>query len=118
MGLLLTIITVFLLTGTVVQVSSFSFYSKTYNRLVSGEVVFDYTYGGLYYFCEPNGIGRHSSDIVFFIKSDGSLSDVKIAPSDYIHGGFLSYISPYSLYWWFKYKDWFEKNKEKFDNSK
>lgn len=102
--------------GSLVQVDCFSYYGKTYNRLVNGTVVLDYSFGRQYYFCNPSDKGKYSSDIVVFTNPDGTLKDVKVGPWKYIHGGLLSYMSPYTLYWLFKYKNWFEENKAEFDS--
>jgi hypothetical protein len=115
MGLILLVVTVILcFSFSIAQVGSFGYYKSTYDSLVNGTAVFDYQYGGLYYFCDPNEKGRYTSEIVIFTNGDGTLKDIKVGPCDYIHGGALSYLSPYTLYWWFKYRDWFEKNKERF----
>jgi hypothetical protein len=103
---------------TVVQASSFKYYKSTFDKLRDGSLVLDYVSGGLYFFCAPDKVGKYSSDVVVFTRFDNTFGDVKVGPYDYIFGDLLSWLSPYSLLWWFEYKDWFEKNKEKFDNSK
>jgi len=119
MGLvLLGVLVIFCFACSMAQVSSFKYYKSTYDRLVDGKAMFDYSYGGLYYFCDPNNKGQYVGEIVIFTNTDGSFKDIKVGPWDYIHGGALSWMSPYSLYWWFKYKDWFEKNKERLDTLK
>lgn len=117
MGIILGLIAVLWFAGTIAQMSSFTHYSDTYKRLVDGTAVFDYEYEGLYYFCNPTDKGSYVSEIVVF-TSGSKFSDIKVGPWEYIHGGLLAWISPYSLYWWFKYKDWFEKNKENFVNQR
>lgn len=104
--------------GSLVQIDSFKYYKLTYDSLVNGTVMFDYSYGGLYYFCEPSNKDQYGSEIVIFTNTEGKFRDVKVGPWEYIHGGLLSWMSPYSLYWWFKYRDWFEKNKKSFDTLK
>lgn len=104
--------------GSIVQIDCFSYYEKTYNRLVNETAVFDYVSGRLYFFCNPSDKGNYASDIVIFTNSDGTLDDVKVGPMKYIHGGLLAWMSPYSLYWFYKYKTWFEQNKDKFDSIK
>ena len=113
MGIILILLCVLWITGSISQISSFSYYKTVYERLTTGTAVFDYEYGGLYYFCNPTDKGNYVSEIVIF-TSGGKFQDVKVGPWEYIHGGVLAWMSPYSLYWWFKYKDWFEKNKDKF----
>lgn len=103
---------------TIVQASSFKYYKSTYDKLRDGSLVLDYVSGGLYFFCTPDKVGKYSSDVVIFTRFDNTFGEVKVGPYDYIFGDLLSWLSPYSLLWWFEYKDWFEKNKEKFDNSK
>lgn len=115
---MLIVLAIVLGVTTVVNASSFKYYKSTYDKLQDGSLVFDYTYGGLYFFCTPDKVGKHSSDVIVFTKTDGTIRDIKVGPWDYIFGDLLSWLSPYSLYWWFEYKNWFEKNKEKFDNSK
>lgn len=100
--------------STLIQADSFKYYKSTYNKLQDGSLVLDYVYDGLYYFCTPENKHKYSANIVIFTNSDGTLKDIKVGPWNYIHGGALSWMSPYSLYWLFKYKDWFEKNKAEF----
>lgn len=97
---------------TIVQAGSFKYYKSTYDKLQDGSLVLDYKYGGLYYFCTPGNVDKYSSDIVIFTKPDGTLKDIKVGPWDYIFGDLLSWLSPYSLYWWFEYKNWFKKTKK------
>jgi hypothetical protein len=103
---------------TLAQVSSFKYYKSTYDKLQDGSLVLDYVFDGSYYFSTPDKVGKYSIGAVVFTKSDGTLEDIQVGPWDYIFGDLKSYLSPYSLYWLIKYKNWFEKNKEKFDNSK
>ena len=116
--LLLIIISILWFAGTMAQFGSFKYYKSTYDSLVNGTAILDYKYGGLYYFCDPNEKGQYSSEIVIFTHNDGTLKDVKVGPWDYIHGGLLAYMSPYSYHWLVKYRDWFEKNKNTLDSSK
>jgi hypothetical protein len=115
MGIILILLVLFWIVGTLAQMESFKYYSDTYEKLDNGTVVFDYEHQGLYYFCTPPEKGNYLSKFIIF-TSGGRFSDVKVGPWDYLHGDVLIWISPYSLYWWFKYKDWFEKNKDKFVN--
>lgn len=104
--------------GSIVQIDCFSYYEKTYNRLVNETAVFDYHYGKHYHFCNPSNKGKFTSDIIVFVDNKGNFQDVKVGPWDYIHGGLLAWMSPYTLYWFYKYKTWFEQNKDKFDSIK
>lgn len=36
--------------------------------------------------------------------------DFKIGKDTYIHKNFVTWGDPYSLYWYFRYRDWFEQN--------
>lgn len=112
---LLVVLLVVWTIGSIIQMDCFLYYEETYNKLVNGTAVFDYHYGKHYYFCNPSNKGKFTSDIIVFVDKNGNFQDVKVGPWNYIHGGVLTYISPYTLYWWFKYKDWFEKNRERFD---
>lgn len=116
--ILLIILGVIWIAGTIASFSSFKYYKSTYQKLVNGNVVFNYKSSGLYWFCEPSNKDKYIDDVVFFTHLDGTISDIKVGDGEYIHGGVLSYMSPYSLYWLFKYKNWFKENKAKFDSIK
>lgn len=109
---------VFCLSSSLIQVDCYSYYKSTYHNLTNGNLVFDYQYGGLYYFCNPNEKGKHKHEVIIFTNDNKTFRSVKVGPYKYIHGGLLTWVSPYTLYYHIQYRIWFEKNKERFDSLK
>lgn len=86
--------------SSVVLIDDYKYYSRTYKELpkmkfyINGPHIYNSKYG------EPRG------EFVWFVESN----DFKVGPWNYVHNNLMTYLSPYSLYWLIKYKNWFKKN--------
>jgi len=89
-------------------------YKLTYDALFKGSMVFEYTYGGLYYFSSNTEKvpSRNKEEIVFFEDE----KNIKLLGNNkYLHRCFIKF-DPYSYYWHRKLWKWFNENKLNFKN--
>jgi len=104
----------------------YKYYKSTYEKLVNKDFIFEYRtnlegLNDIYTFThkEKNtsllSNDDDDSNILIFIKENDSIS-IKLSGGDleYIHNGSLTYFDPYTLYWYLKFKIWFNNNKKDF----
>lgn len=77
----------------------YKYYKRTYDELPN--LRFREAYNSLY-----NQVISENGNVIWFANKN----DFKIGPSNYIHNTFITYFNPYTLYWFYKYKKWFNTN--------
>jgi len=105
--------------------SSYKYYKSSYNKLVNKDFIFEYKLDiqgieSIYNFIDkekgtPTFVRNDEEHILIFIKENDGIS-IKLngGKSEYIHNGSLTYLDPYTLYWYIKFKKWFNENKKDF----
>jgi len=104
---------------------SYKYYKPSYEKLVNKDFIFEYRtnlegLNDIYTFTDKEKettLLSHDDDynILIFIKENDGIS-IKLNGGDmeYIHNGSLTYFDPYTLYWYFKFKLWFNENRKDF----
>ncbi|MFW6009558.1 MAG: hypothetical protein ACOCP8_09880 [archaeon] len=98
--LIILIVLMIVSTFTSLTLYSFKTYKKTYKKL--DKLKYYLNYDQIYGFEE----GKNEKLVIWFIKNN----DFYLGNGEYLHNFFISYLSPYTLYWFLKYKKWFNKN--------
>lgn len=116
---ILTILIVFFvlcLSTIVVNYPRYSYYKKTYDALVSGEYVYSWSGHNQFYFIHKNETDIFSGNgIIFFDNPDKR--DIKLLGYlNYIHGGTLTYMDPYTWFWSKKIWKWYDSNSQSFND--
>lgn len=55
---------------------------------------------------EYNQVKTKNDKIIWFVNKN----DFKLNDGVYLHNSIVTYFDPYSLYWYIKYKKWFNEN--------
>ena len=106
MIVLLFVLFVFSFASCIVTFSDWKYYKKVYKSLPNQQwyrnsnQIYNYNHNFL------TGYNSKPDSIVWFFGENS----FKIEYGIYIHNIFITYLSPYSLYWYIKYKRWFKKN--------
>lgn len=77
----------------------YKYYKKTYKELPN--LIFTKAHDSLY-----NQVTSQNRNVIWFANKN----DFKIGPFNYIHNSFITYLNPYTLYWFYRYKKWFNKH--------
>ncbi len=98
-GILLAIL-IFILPCVVATFSDYKYYLRIYKTLPYQR-----------WYKNDNQIyntpfGSDTGKFVWFIES----GDFCLTDGHYLHNSFYTYLSPYSLYWFLKYRKWFNEN--------
>ena len=103
-----TLVIVTLLSATITLWHDFKYYKKTYDELPNMKFCwFNPKFFGtqIYSF---NPLMKNRDKFIWFVQT----SDFHLEGTSYIHNALFTYFSPYTLYWFIKYKKWFKKNVE------
>jgi len=92
---------VFVITSTIELSSDFKYYKSVYKTLDVEN--FNHAFNKKY-----NQIHSKDYSITWFANKDTFLLSER--EGVYLRNNFFTYLSPYSCYWYFKYKRWFNKN--------
>lgn len=101
---LLLLITL-ILSSIFVLYPNWKYYKKIYKKLPSQKwYKFQYNSSEITIYNSKFNNQNHNEIIIF---NDGS---IKLRYNIYFHNEFYTYLDPYSLYWYLKYKKWIKNN--------
>jgi hypothetical protein len=100
MIIIIVMILAMILSSMITLSGAWKYYKITYNKL---PFLTPYLNHDMVCFQEK----KHSeNDIIWFSDKN----DFKISSNKYLHGFFITYFDPVSLYWLIKYRKWVKKN--------
>lgn len=113
--------------ATLVNMSDYKSYKPTYESLINGEYVFylcsnTESMGTIYFFLPKGKQLLSDSDetqrIVFLLNKFEKPNSIILLGRKHISRRFILTIDPYTMYWNYKFWNWFNKNKSNFVSEK